>query len=126
MPWGTHLVIDGVVASKASTQLSFNAARMTFAIHNPKDVAETVAIAVDSDIRLETADSAPVMSVGSNRGFVVYTNVYALTFLTRDYPLAHDLSSYWFGGAGELTIHCLDQVECDNYFGDDSGFALSW
>jgi hypothetical protein len=101
MPWDADLVVDPVLASMASTQLSFNAARVTFAIHNTKDVAETVAIAVDSEIWLDSADSAAVMSVGSNGVSVVY----------------------WFGRAVDLTTHYWDEVESDCYFGSESGFA---
>jgi hypothetical protein len=96
LPRGLPVQLSGVTLSMHTTYISSNTAVLAFRLKNYLSTPRTADIGVTSDIFLEL-DAAPVASIGTGQGFVIYSANYVMTFIDRSYPLVTDLSTYWFG-----------------------------
>jgi hypothetical protein len=106
------------------TSISANAFVLAFKLQNADTSAISVDIAVTNDAHLQN-DSPRVGMIGSSQGFVVASNVYAVSFICRMNALVTDVSTYWYGYYSDKSSNNWTQTTADSYTGD-SAFAFSW
>jgi hypothetical protein len=107
-----------------SFALSGNAVLLSLLVENKRAEEALVSIAVGSHL-----PSTEVIATG-HHGFSVYPSAppreSALTFITGDYPLVTNASTFWFGDGNAIQSSLFRPLEVATQLSDNSGIAFSW
>jgi hypothetical protein len=126
MDCGNPIALNGIVFSFYSRNISKNAALLAFKLENNGTQAQVVDVAVGCDVELDFLDTAVCTEIQPERGFVVSSEDYALSFILRDYPLVTNASTYWFGPAISRLIYLWAQTTLNSESEVDTALSFSW
>jgi hypothetical protein len=129
------VVVEDVALSVNWIPISANAIVLSFLAKNSRDTLATVDIGIRAEISLDTsfyyqgysASNAPIRVIDGGHGFAFSSPEDIVTFITTDYPLVDNTSTYWFGQYpyGD-TSYMWTQTSDSAYSGGYTGMAFSW
>jgi hypothetical protein len=86
----------------------------------------TIDLGVAADIQIRSDAGPRVVALSDRHGFEILANDVKVTFITSNYPLVDDVSTYWFGYYYDRDEERFNQVEEDSYSDGDSAIAYTW
>jgi hypothetical protein len=116
----------GITLYTDFVNLSKNSVLVVYRLANENKEEIVVSLESDVDVLLNWDDGAPIASLPDKKGLVVYSPDFAFTVLGKGAPLVTDISAYWFGSYAEAGDNYFSQTPDDDYFSDDTLFAISW
>jgi hypothetical protein len=122
---GRSVLLSGITLLMTWVTLSSNSILLCFTFENSFSYNQQARVSVDTDIRFNWDNRAPVSHLASNRGFTISDDGPEMTFICRDYPLVTDVSAYWCGSQSSRSDSLWVQSNGTNFTGD-SGLAYSW
>jgi hypothetical protein len=127
MSWCGCLVHSNVTLTPVFRELGREAVVIAFRLVNDGISIQTVDVGIDGNGMIDKDDRSGFGEIGGDRGFIEYSGNYAFAFILRDYPLVHDVSTYWYGASSARWTNIWNEVS-EIGLGDDedTGFAFSW
>jgi hypothetical protein len=116
----------GITLETDFVNLSKNSVLVVYRLVNEDKAEIVVSLESDLDVLLNWDDGAPIASLPDKKGVVVYSGDFAFTVLGKGAPLVTDITAYWFGTYAEAEHNYFSQTPDDDYFSDDTLFAISW
>jgi hypothetical protein len=120
------LLFHGVTMHTNVTHLAENTLLVSFRLVNSNPTTSHINLEVDADTRFDDDDYAPVRSVASQRGFIIYSDRHQFTMIGRGSSLVDNVTTYWFGEHSGRERHCWTQVQEEAVWEFDSAVAFSW
>jgi hypothetical protein len=121
---GLPISLSNVTLSLHPTLIGANAVVLAFRLQNEIAFPLIAHIGVTCDLDFDENVFTPVMSIGVQEGFVMYSSADALTFTGRRAPLTTDLSTYWFGYYSQRLNFNWTQVQVDSVSDMDSALSF--
>jgi hypothetical protein len=117
--------VNGVTISTL-VNASGSVAVIQFVISNNADTAQTVSLAVETDVLIDWNRRSTITKRSDGSGFQVASDLMHFQVVCRDSPVVTNVDSFWFGSAFVATDFLWDQVEESEVDAQDLAFALGW